>query len=560
MLNNKQIAELGGDPLINNTSVFSHLEQGLLRDPDKPAILCMHQPANYLSGLLPRNNEYEHVDTDVRSDCLALTYSQLHSIALGLAAGLVSNGVQPGSLVLMLSPNGCEHYIITWTCTILRLGLAAVDPSALDASRKEELQDLIRTLKPGLVVVPDRPGAKAADDAIVDENLPQPLRVTLSNDFVDGWKTFRRIASSSLQSPTSEESLLEAARRDDPNRIHSVLFTSGTSTGRPKGCPMRTGSMTHVLHSQSWLINQANCDFVLQQAHNSRSVAQQTTLQTWREGGTLITPGGGFAIQDTLDAITQYGATFVILSPAMVHVLLEEIALRPADLASVRTVQVGGDAVTKDLLMKCDALFPHANVCSNHGMTEGGGFFTWPFHNKQVAEIPYFGEICPIGTVAAGARLRIWDADNQKVMERGQPGELHVRCESIIRHYLNGASESSFYEDEQGHWFVTGDIAIISDADMVYVLGRSKDVIKRAGIAIMPAALESCIEKYTGAQVSITYLYKTVYRQERANIIVYISLIKYLCSDIRSASSPSEAWQRTLCRAQRLQLKERERR
>jgi len=85
---------------------------------------------------------------------------------------------------------------------------------------------------------------------------------------------------------------------------------------------------------------------------------------------------------------------------------------------------------------------------------------------------------------------------------RGEPGELHVCCDSIIWHYLGGASESSFYEDKKGRWFNTGDIAMMDNEGLVFILGRSKDMIKRAGVAIMPAAIESCIERYTDAQVS----------------------------------------------------------
>lgn len=76
----------------------------------------------------------------------------------------------------------------------------------------------------------------------------------------------------------------------------------------------------------------------------------------------------------------------------------------------------------------------------------------------------------------------------------------------MIRYYLGGASESSFYEDQKGRWFNTGDTAMMDNEGLVFILGRSKDMIKRAGVAVMPAALESCIEKYTGAQVSVTCL------------------------------------------------------
>jgi acyl-CoA synthetase (AMP-forming)/AMP-acid ligase II len=138
--------------------------------------------------------------------------------------------------------------------------------------------------------------------------------------------------------------------------------------------------MTHWLHSQSWLINEDNCAKVLQQADKSRAIAPALTLQTWREGGTVALPGTrSFAIEDTIQAILKQRVTFIVLSPAMVYALAEVLQVasyHPSKLDSVRTIHLGGEAVTRDVLLKCATLFPSAKVCLNHGMTEGGGFFT----------------------------------------------------------------------------------------------------------------------------------------------------------------------------------------
>jgi len=83
------------------------------------------------------------------------------------------------------------------------------------------------------------------------------------------------------------------------------------------------------------------------------------------------------------------------------------VAFQKFERVHVRSIQVGGDAVTKDTMMKCAALFPHAKVCINHGMTEGGGSFTWPFFDTPIPRIPYSGEIYPIGAVAPGSIVRI---------------------------------------------------------------------------------------------------------------------------------------------------------
>jgi acyl-CoA synthetase (AMP-forming)/AMP-acid ligase II len=299
-----------------------------------------------------------------------------------------------------------------------------------------------------------------------------------------------------------KNALLDEARRNDPDRIHSILFTSGTSTGRPKGCPQRAASMTHVLQHLDWLINPSNCSHVLQQAHNSRAIAPTHTIQTWKCGGEVVMASASFAIGDTLEAILRHNVSFIVLSPAMVHALEYELIPHPSKTHSVRTVHLGGDVITKDVLAKSAALFPSARICISHGMTEGLGFFEWPFLDSPISQIPAFGEICPTGSVAAGSRLRIWDPDKKAVARGGKPGELHVCCASIIQHYLGGVGESSFYEDEKGRWFVTGDMAMMNEKGLVYILGRTKDVIKRANVTIMPAALESCIEKYVDAQVS----------------------------------------------------------
>jgi acyl-CoA synthetase (AMP-forming)/AMP-acid ligase II len=512
MANDEHLAEIAGGPLANRTSIFSHIEQGLRKSPHEAAVICMDQPANHLSDLVPVDDDFQQHNSGNRIDCLTLTYTQLHRVALTMAAGMRANGARPGSTILTLIPNGGESSLLLWTCIIMRLTFAALDPSALDASGNTELRNSMKTLKPEVVVIPNTASARVVDDAIEGLGLRQPLRILLSGNASNGWKSLLDLAVNASNPPVDENTLLQNARNDDPDCIHSVLFTSGTSAGRPKGCPQRVSSMTHILHSESWLINTGNCALVLQQAHNSRAIAPAVTLQTWREGGTVVVPSKSFAIEDTLDAIIQHRVTFIVLSPAMVHALAHDLASRPGTLDSVRTIQLGGDTVTKNLLMKCAALFPSARVCINHGMTEGGGFFTWPFFQTPISCIPYFGEICPIGAVAPGARLRIWDANSKGVTKRGEPGELHVCCESIIGHYLGGAGESSFYQDEKGRWFNTGDLAMMNEDDLVFILGRSKDMFEYAGTAIVPAALESCIAEYTGAQVSIPCLLTRVSR------------------------------------------------
>ena len=550
----QQLSEIDGGDLINRASVYLHLEQGLAKSPNDPAIISLQQSRDELRDLESVSLKFHDASLGAANDALVgngfhtertdkkrqgfkssakavaqetkklslvsrrlntsrcqvnghneylkLSYLQLHHMSQTLAAGLLANGVQPQSNTLMLIPNGVEYGLLLWTSVLMRTTFTCADPAVLKASDTDQLRDIIRTLKPSLIVVGDEQTANDVDTLVNDLNLAQPLRVCLDTESAPkGWKSLVDIARYASTCPIDMDDLLEDARNDDPSRVYWILFTSGTS-GKPKGCPLRVRGMTHMLHSQSWLVEKETSHRALQQAHPSRGICPAQTVQTWRAGGAVVMTTNGFSVEDMVPAIRDHKATFIVLTPSMVHEFGQEVAARPLDVGSVCQIQIGGDAVTKGVLTRCATIFPRARICINHGMTEGGGSFSWPFLEAPVSSIPFFGEMCPLGTVAPGSIVRVWDADNNQLARRGDPGELHICCASIIRHYLGGASDDSFYEDETGRWFNTGDVGIMNDDGLVFILGRSKDRIRRADTVIMPAPVESCLDKYTGMAVS----------------------------------------------------------
>lgn len=511
-------ADVDGGPLANpQQSIFAHIERGLLEKPNGPAVVCMHQSRRHLEdhyGLDTESQGSAH-GTLCEDDCLSLTYQQLHRGGLDLVRGLLHHGARSGTTLLYMVPNGGEYALLMWAGAIMRLTHSAVDPGVLEVGREDELCSYLELLKPSVVVVPKAHHVLALNTATARSKLNLDLGVFLQDDkqtpMIQGWVSFRQILDHNIPVQSlNEERLLDETRRDNPARIHSIMFTSGTSAGQPKGCPLSVASQTHALESQSWLINAGNSSRVLQQAHNSRAIGALHTLLTWQAGGTLVMPTGpSFSLEHTVDAILYHKASFVVLTPPMAYTVEQAFLSRGAkegDWDHVRTIQVGGDAVTKEALVKAATLFPRADVLVNHGMSEAAGLFTWPFTNWPTTQIPFFAElVCPVGTVAPGARVRVLDLKYGDPVQRGQPGEMHVSSPSLIQAYIGGgdSDNGAFYTDKQGQkWMKTGDMAIMDEEGRVYILGREKHAIHRAGVPIMPAVIESCIERYTGAQVS----------------------------------------------------------
>ncbi|KAK5683456.1 hypothetical protein LTS10_004989 [Elasticomyces elasticus] len=495
-------SEIDTGPLKVIPSIYHYLEQGLARSPDEPAVIVMHQAPSHLRELLD--------DRPIEAGaCLSWSYAQLHHAALQVAVGLTRNGIETGETVVTFMPNSVESAIMLWASAMARLTLACLDPGALGDARRPELESFLRRLKPAVIYVPSVGGAAVVDEALLDSGIQRP-KVKICHDAkqVTGWLTFEQLAMNGGNREVDTEELLEAARRDDPSRVCIINFTSGTS-GIPKGCPRDVAAMSHVFENNPWDMKDIRDEpvrFVLSTT-NFRVIAQQFSCAAWKAGGTVVmiapSPDGGFNATGTLDAIEKHGVTTLLLIPVMLHLLLAEPSFTARNMDSLGAVMMGADIIDRATFTKAHSAFNHCRVSCAHGMTESGGTVTWPFFDKPVDMIPYFRDICPIGKLVPGVAARIWDYEAKRTTSRGGPGELCFSAESVVKQYLDNVSPESFFLEDGKRWFRTGDLSVMDADDVIFIVGRIKDIVKRAGIPIAPAALEICIKAYTDEETCV---------------------------------------------------------
>jgi len=111
------------------------------------------------------------------------------------------------------------------------------------------------------------------------------------------------------------------------------------------------------------------------------------------------------------------------------------------------------------------------------------------------------GDQNPLEFVACGAPLRghqvrIVDALGREIEDRRQ-GRLQFRGPSATRGYYRNEAASRHLFD--GEWLDSGDLAYIAEGD-VYLTGRSKDIIIRAGRNLYPHELEEAIGNIEGVR------------------------------------------------------------
>lgn len=213
-------------------------------------------------------------------------------------------------------------------------------------------------------------------------------------------------------------------------------------------------------------------------------------------------PGPGFDPSTVMDAIQKHHITHILLVPFQLHALVKHESFTPEKTKSVINAKFGGDMITKEVLKKAQRSFPMAQIAAGHGMTEGGAVFAWPYFGKSVDDIPDFGGISAVGTVAPGSALRIYDNENGRVAKFGETGEFQMASPATIKRYLENVDQEAFVQDGPDRWFKTGDVGFINKKCEVFLLGRLTERIKRAGIRIEPAALQTSLSEFVGAQVS----------------------------------------------------------
>lgn len=495
------LAEVDGGAISTKSSLFAYLKPHIYAHPNNTAVIAVHHKPDYQKDLVSTGPP--GASDGGSPTCLQWTYAQIQHAALKLVASLQQQGLGPGSRIVTLIPNGIEWALMLWSAILGKFTLCALDVGALGKARSAELHSLLTMLEPAAVFAPDMEGASAVDVALSRHQAGKVTKVCLSSDTVkDGWTDICTLAAK-VPDQSEISRITAEAEQDDPERVQLIFFTSGTTTGRPKGCPNRVKSRMHVIEAQIWgSHNDASARNVLQTA-NFRIIAPALALATWAAGACIVMPGPSFQPSAILDAIEIYKARLLVLIPAMIHALAAQPRFSGLDKSSLRTVFVGGDMVTEGTYEKVCEAFPHCEIMNGYGSTEGGAIHTFETMGKiGKQQLSYLHGIAPFGKVAPGCRWRIADDEN-KPLRRDEIGEIHICSSAYIEGYLNGEQPEDFYTDEHGSWFKTGDMGQISREGFLYMTGRKKDIIKRAGIPIAPAALESVIDTFLQTQSSV---------------------------------------------------------
>lgn len=427
--------------------------------------------------------DQEIVSARVEGDRHRYTYGDLADRAAQLARALRKLGIGPGDRVATLAWNGYRHLELYYgisglgaVCHTINPRLFAEQIVYVVGHAEDKLLFLDATFVPLVQSLRDK--------------LPAGLRYVVLGDETHG-----------LDSALAYEDLLaeQPATIDwpsfDERTASGICYTSGT-TGHPKGV-LYTHRST-LLHSYGLMA--IATEVGLTPTDSILPVVPLFHVNAWGlpyamplTGTRIVMPGPKldgpnlFALMDEEKVTSAWGVPTVWLG------LLGEMRKQGRKPDGFDVVVIGGSAALEPMIREFEVDFG-VRVVHGWGMTEMSPVGTLTTMGPTLDAKPETerrGFKTSQGRRMFGCELKIVDEAGERLPHDGQAfGELLVRGHGVMNGYFANEEASAAAFDAEG-WLRTGDVAKIDEYGFLYIVDRTKDVIKSGGEWISSLDLES---------------------------------------------------------------------
>jgi long-chain acyl-CoA synthetase len=308
-----------------------------------------------------------------------------------------------------------------------------------------------------------------------------------------------------------------------------IIFTSG-STGTPKGVVVSHNAFCGKITQIDSLLGFGPDDRTLLVLNITFSFGLWVALLTLLRGGTLLMRDK-FDARGFLRTLLDERITRVGMVPTMMRVIFSDPDLiRGIDAVqfqgTLSQILIGGESLGKTLATTIRKSFANTELIDIYGLTETAtcDFFSFP---DEFARYPG----C-IGRPSPNVAFRIVDGTGAAVPPGGI-GELQIRSPYLMQGYLDDPDLTALsYHDG---WFRTGDLARTVDANIVELMGRSKEIISRAGNKVTPGEIEQALCSHPDVSAAMAVGIADAVLGER----IHVLLVPRLGSDFRINESRS---------------------
>ncbi|WP_322861569.1 AMP-binding protein [Mycobacterium europaeum] len=473
-----------------------------------------------------------------------MSYGALHREAAAVAAGLVAHDVVPGEAVAIMLPTS-RAYFVTFAGVVL---VGAVPVPVYPPARPSQLPDHLRRT------------AGILSNARATMLVTVPEAVTLGHLLRSNVESLRHVVVPESLTRAGEGATppLPRPRSED---LALLQYTSG-STGQPKGVALTHRNLLANIRVMGQAAGATGSDtFVswLPLYHDMGLIGAWLGCMYFGVPLVVMSPQA-FLIRPSrwLWAIHANRATMSAGPNFAYELCLSKIRddeIEGLDLSSWRLAYNGAEPVSADTIERFgDRFAPYGfrreAITPVYGLAESSVGLAFPplgrgpvidrirrdvFARSGQAEPARPGErdlrFVACGRPLPGHEIRIVDAAGNELGDRRE-GRIEFRGPSATAGYFNNpaATRALFHDD----WLDTGDLGYTVEAD-VYVTGRIKDMIIRAGRNLHPAELEEAVGDIKGVRKGCVAVFASPDPSGGPERLVVMAETRVLRDDARAA-------------------------
>jgi 1-acyl-sn-glycerol-3-phosphate acyltransferase len=463
-----------------------------------------------------------------------ITYGALAEDARGVARGLLARGFEPGARAALMLPTGKSFFRAFFG--ILYAG--GIPVPIYPPARLSHLEEHLRRQ------------ARILDNAGVAALVTVPQAGVAAAFLQSHVRSLRCVETAENLHATNAAEGRELAFAPGPETVALLQYTSG-STGDPKGVTLTHANLLANIRAFGERMEVDSTDVCvswLPLYHDMGLIG--TWLGSLYFGGpvVILSPLTFLARPGQwLRAIHRHRGTISAAPNFAFELCLRKIEdgdLAGLDLSSWRLALNGAEPVSPTTIRRFSERFAPfgfraGSMTPVYGMAESSVALTIPPPGRAPkvdrvdrAAMSRYGEARPApasegnalefvacGGPLSGHEVRIVDSLGREVPERRQ-GRLQFRGPSSTQGYYRNEPASRRLFD--GEWLDSGDLAYIASGD-VYLTGRSKDIIIRAGRNLYPHELEEAIGNIDGVRKGCVAVFAAADRDAGTERVVVLA-------------------------------------
>ena len=395
-------------------------------------------------------------------DDRCITYAELRQAAVALSARLAAGGVQPGDVVLLLGRHSIEAAVAMLGC-LHRGVVTAPLPPMFNVTQLSALARQTRA-KALIGFGGEKEIAKCEQAASLVDRLFTLLPATLDELIAEDAVDERR-----------------ERRADD---IAVVMHSSGT-TAAPKGIVHSSNTLRYATEGicRRWgLDSDDRCLVATEFGFVGGLVFGYFPVLLRGGTGVLM---GRWQPEEALRLIEEHRCTYVLLMPTHAADTLLAAQATTRDLSSMRVLGAPGLTPERRLAMREAFGTP---PLGDYGLSEVPGHAAHALHETEAKLLTTEGR--PYD----GTEIRILDSSDAPLPAH-EVGDVVVNGPSRFLFFLG--NEELTRESLTG-WggYRTGDLGYLDDDGHLVYVGRSKDIIRRGGVTVVPAEVEPVLMRH----------------------------------------------------------------